>query len=141
LAALAYFAGAANGETTDADGKTTKMAFTAKLDGTDAPVTGNPMGDTISIKHPSPTKLVGSIKQGGKPAATVHVVISADERTRTVTETGKTADGKAVHIVMYTTSSKADPQEKGQSLKRKTHEVKGRTFSEAEGGEGAAAVS
>src|ERR1700683_1144092 len=55
-----------NGETTDASGKTTNMSFKAQLDGTDAPVTGNPMGDTISIKHPSPDKLVGSINAGGK---------------------------------------------------------------------------
>ena len=89
-----------NGETTDASGKTTNMSFKAQLDGTDAPVTGNPMGDTISIKHPSPDKLVASIKAGGKPTVTVHVVVSADGKTRTVTYSGKTADGKAVHTVM-----------------------------------------
>jgi hypothetical protein len=89
-----------NGETTDAAGKTTKMSFAAKLDGTDAPVTGNPMGDTISIKHPSPDKLVASIKAGGKPTVTVHVVVSADGKTRTATYSGKTADGKDVHTVM-----------------------------------------
>ena len=89
-----------NGETTDASGKTTNMSFKAQLDGTDAAVTGNPTGDTISIKHPSPNRLVGSIKQGGKLTATVHVVVSADGKTRTVTESGKTPDGKAVHAVM-----------------------------------------
>jgi hypothetical protein len=88
------------GETVNADGKTTKMSFTAKLDGSDNPVTGNSMGDTIAIKHPSANKLEGSIKHGGKVAVTVHVVVSADGKTRTVTETGKNADGKAVHDVM-----------------------------------------
>jgi hypothetical protein len=42
------------GETTNLDGKNTKMSPTAKLDGTDSPVTGNPMGLTIAIKHRSP---------------------------------------------------------------------------------------
>lgn len=88
------------GETTDAAGKTTKMSFTAKLDGTDSPVTGNPMGDTISIKHPSPSKLVATIKKGGKETVTVHVVVSADGKSRTATYSGKNPDGKAVHDVM-----------------------------------------
>jgi hypothetical protein len=87
-------------ESTDAAGKTTNMSFSAKLDGTDSPMTGNPTGDTISIKHPSPNKLVGSIKQGGKQTAAVTVVVSADGKTRTVTQTGKTADGKAFKSVM-----------------------------------------
>ena len=87
-------------ETVNAEGKTMNMAFSAKLDGTDSPMTGNPMGDTISIKHPSPNKLEGSIKHGGKVTVTVHVVVSADGKTRTVTQTGKNADGKALHDVL-----------------------------------------
>jgi len=83
----------------DASGKPTKMSFTAKLDGTDAPVTGNPNGDTISIKHPSPNHFVGTIKKDGKAAVTVHVTVSADGKTRTVTFTGKNADGKDIHDV------------------------------------------
>ena len=89
-----------SGETVNAEGKTTKMAFTAKLDGSDSPVTGNSMGDAISIKHPSPNKLEGSIKHDGKPVVTVHVVVSADGKTRTVTQTGKNADGKPLHDVL-----------------------------------------
>ena len=52
------------GETTKLDGKNTEMSFTAKLDGTGSPVTGNPMGDTIAIKHPSPSKVVATIRKG-----------------------------------------------------------------------------
>src|SRR5580704_13999942 len=88
------------GETTDAAGKTTKMSFTAKLDGTDSPVTGNPLGDTISIKHQSPNKLVATMKKGGKETVTVHVVVAADGKSRTATYSGKNADGKVVHDVM-----------------------------------------
>ena len=45
-------------------------------------------------------KLIGFIKQGGKVTANVSVVVSADGKTRTVTETGKTPDGKAIRTVM-----------------------------------------
>jgi predicted SnoaL-like aldol condensation-catalyzing enzyme len=88
------------GETVNADGKTTKMAFTAKLDGSDSPVTGNTMGDTIAIKHPSASKFVATLKNGGKVTVTVHVTVSADGKTRTTTYSGKNADGKDVHSVM-----------------------------------------
>ena len=86
-------------EGTDASGKAITSAFTAKLDGTDAPVTGNPYGDTISIKHPSPNRFVATVKKDGKVTVTVHVVISADGKSRTATYSGKTADGKAVNDV------------------------------------------
>jgi hypothetical protein len=83
----------------DASGKPTDGSFTAKLDGTDTPITGNPLGDTISIKHPSPNRLVAQIKKDGKLTMTVHIVVSADGKTRTATYTGKTSDGKDVHEV------------------------------------------
>jgi hypothetical protein len=86
-------------EGTDAAGKAVKSSFTAKLDGTDAPATGNPYGDTISVKQPSPKKLVATIKKDGKVTMTVHVVVSADGKTRTSTYSGKNADGKEVKDV------------------------------------------
>jgi hypothetical protein len=89
-----------SGETTDAAGKSTPMSFTAKLDGSDSPVTGNPLGDTIAIKHPSPSKFEATIKSGGKVTVTVHVVVSADGKTRTLTYSGKTPDGKDAHSVL-----------------------------------------
>jgi hypothetical protein len=86
----------------DASGKPMSASFTAKTDGTDTPVTGNPYGDTISVKHPSPNHLTAVIKKGGKVTMTVHVVVSADGKTRTATYIGKNADGKAVHdVVLY----------------------------------------
>src|ERR1700683_4362497 len=86
----------------DASGKATSSSFTAKTDGTDAPSMGNPYGDTVSIKHPSPNRLVATIKKGGKVTMTVHVVVSADGKMRTATYSGKTADGKEVHdVVVY----------------------------------------
>jgi len=87
-------------EGVDASGNPTKTSFTAKTDGTDAPATGNPYGDTISVKHPSPNRLIVMIKKGGKVTVTVHVVVSADGKSRTATYSGKSADGKDVKDVV-----------------------------------------
>jgi hypothetical protein len=86
----------------DASGNPTNSSFTAKTDGTDAPTTGNPYGDTIAIKHSSPNHLVATIKKAGKVTMTVHIVVSADGKSRTATYSGKNADGKDVHdVVVY----------------------------------------
>jgi hypothetical protein len=86
-------------EGTDASGNPTTSSFSAKTDGTDAPVTGNPLGDMISIKQMDSHHLTGHLKKDGKETVTVHVVVSKDGKTRTLTITGKTPDGKAVHDV------------------------------------------
>src|SRR5277367_3151842 len=89
-------------ETTYATGDPVKTSFTAKTDGTDSPTMGNPYGDMISIKHTSPNHLVATIKKAGKVTMTVHVVVSADGKTRTSTYSGKNADGKDVKdVVVY----------------------------------------
>jgi hypothetical protein len=87
-------------EGTNADGKPNNTAFRAKMDGKDAPVTGNPFGDTIAIQHPSPNKFTATIKKDGKVTMTVHVVVAADGKSRTSAYSGKNADGKEVHDVM-----------------------------------------
>jgi hypothetical protein len=84
----------------DAAGNASHGTFTAKLDGTDAPLAGNPYGDTISVKRMSPTHFVAKIKKGGAVVMTVHVVLDAAKMTRTATYTGKNADGKEVHDVL-----------------------------------------
>lgn len=87
-------------EGVDASGNPTNTSFTAKTDGTDSPTAGNPYGDTIAIKHPSPNRLIATIKKGGKVTVTVHVVVAANGKSRTATYSGKTADGKEVHDVV-----------------------------------------
>jgi hypothetical protein len=84
-------------EGTDANGKTLDSSLEAKLDGTDAPITGNPNGDTISIKRTDSHHSVAHLKKDGKDTVTVRVVVSKDGMTRTQTITGKTPDGKAVN--------------------------------------------
>ena len=88
-------------DTVDASGSTSHASFSAKFDGTDSPVTGNPDGDTIAIKRLSPTHLTATLKKGGAVTETVHIVIAADGKSRTVTFTGKNGKGEKVHNVIF----------------------------------------
>jgi len=84
----------------DAAGNAFHGSFTAKVDGTDAPVVGVPYADTISVKQMTPTHLVAKLMKGGTVMTTVHVVVDTDKMTRTATYTGKNQDGKEVHDVL-----------------------------------------
>jgi hypothetical protein len=88
-------------EGVDASGNAVHGSFTAKFDGTDSPVSGNPNGDTIALKRISPTRIVATLKKGGAVTETVHVVVAADGKSRTATYTGKDAQGKKVHDVVF----------------------------------------
>jgi hypothetical protein len=85
----------------DASGNATHGSFTAKLDGTDAPVSGISYADTVSTKRSSPTHFVATLKKGGAVMMTVHIVIAADGKSRTVTYSGKNEKGEAEHDVVF----------------------------------------
>jgi hypothetical protein len=88
-------------EGVDASGNAIHGSFTAKLDGTDAPVSGISYADTVSLKRSSPTHFVATLKKGGAVTMTVHVVIAADGKSRTATYTGKNEKGEAEHDVVF----------------------------------------
>jgi hypothetical protein len=81
----------------DAAGNATHSEFTAKFGGPDVPVTGIPYADTIALKRVGSKQIIGTYKKGGKVTVTVHVVVSADGKTRRVTYDGKNQNGKALH--------------------------------------------
>ena len=83
-------------EGTDAQGKTVQAGYTAKFDGTPAPWTGNPMADTASPKKIDDNSYENTWKMGGKGTVTAKVVVSADGKTLTITQTGTDPQGKAV---------------------------------------------
>lgn len=89
-------------DTTPLTGPRTHAEVTAKFDGRDYPVKGNPNADTQAY-----TKIDGHsyqvvAKKAGKVTVTTKVVISADGKTRTATQTGTDAQGKAVNnTVVY----------------------------------------
>ncbi len=85
-----------------ADGKPTHQEFTAKYDGKDYPFKGNPDADTISYKRIDANTVEAATKKEGKATVTAKIVVSKDGKTRTVTMTGKNAQGKDVNnAVVY----------------------------------------
>jgi len=84
-------------EGVDAEGNATHAMFTAKFGGPDAPVTGIPYADMVSLKRVRPNHIVATMKKGGKVTMTVHVVVAEDGKSRRLTYEGKNEKGKAVH--------------------------------------------
>jgi hypothetical protein len=82
-----------------ADDKPTHSEFQAKFDGKDYEFKGNPDADTLSYKKTDANTLEATLKRKGAPAITANVEVSADGKTRTVTQTGKDAKGKDIKIV------------------------------------------
>ncbi len=83
-------------ETVTSTGETMHGSFTAKLDGTEAPVSGIPYADMISVKQMSPLHTVAKLSKGGKLMMTVHVVVAADGKSRTVSYSGTNEKGQTV---------------------------------------------
>lgn len=83
-------------DTVPATGAAVHWTVTAKFDGKDVAVKANPNADMISFKKISDRSYEISNKKSGKPTTTGRVVISADGKTRTNTQTGVGVDGKPV---------------------------------------------
>jgi hypothetical protein len=88
-------------EGVDASGSATHGSFSAKLDGTEAPVSGISYADAVSLKRSSPTHFLATLRKGGAVTMTVHVVIAADGKSRTATYSGKNDKGEAEHDVVF----------------------------------------
>jgi hypothetical protein len=85
----------------DARGMGSSTSFSAKIGGGDTGALGILYGDTISITEPSPGHLVAVIKKDGKVTITAHADVAADGKSRMVTYSGKTADGKEIKDKLY----------------------------------------
>jgi len=81
------------------DGMRIHTEFTAKYDGIDYPITGDPYSDTISIRRIDPNHVDTFWKKGGNVVATARNVISPDGRTWTETIATRDAQGRPVTIV------------------------------------------
>ena len=88
-----------NAEGVTADGTPMKWGYTATIDGQEAPVTGNPDGDTISVKRVSPSSVETTLKKAGKVTIVNTATVSADGQTLTVTSKGTNAKGQTVNNV------------------------------------------
>ena len=81
-----------------ADGKPTHAEFQAKYDGKDYPFKGNPDADMLSYKRIDTNTLEATTKLNGKRTIAAKAVVSADGKTRTVTQMGTNAQGQALNI-------------------------------------------
>ena len=81
-----------------ADGKPTHTEFQAKYDGKDYPFIGNPDADRLSYKRIDANTLEATTKLNGKSTIAANVVVSADGKTRTVTQVGTNAQGQALNV-------------------------------------------
>ena len=78
----------------DADGKVTHTEFAAKFDGKDYPYKGNPNITSISVRRIDDDTYEYTLK--GKIHTVTRSVVSKDGKSRTMTQTGTNAEGKAV---------------------------------------------
>ena len=78
-------------------GLPTHSEVTAKFDGKDTPVKGNPNADTTAYTRIDSRSYQAVSKKNGQVTITSRVVVSADGKMRTVTQTGVDAQGKKVN--------------------------------------------
>jgi histidinol dehydrogenase len=83
----------------EADGKNTHFEWTAKFDGKDYPVTGDPGRDAVSVKKIDDYTLDITNKKAGKVTTMIHAVYAKDGKSRTETVTGTDAQGRKIENV------------------------------------------
>jgi hypothetical protein len=83
----------------EADGKMTHFEWSAKFDGKDGAVTGDPGRDAVSVKKIDDYTLEIKNKKAGKVTTTIKAVYAKDGKTRTETVTGLNAEGKKIENV------------------------------------------
>jgi hypothetical protein len=84
----------------DAQGKTTHTGYVSKFDGKDVPYEGNPNADTASPKRIDANTYENTWKKGGKTTVVAKVVVSADGKSMTVSQSGKDASGQPVNTTL-----------------------------------------
>jgi hypothetical protein len=91
-----------NADGIDAAGTPTHVAYTAKYDSKDYPVTGVPSADMVAVKRIDASTTQSTLKKAGQVVMTVSSVVSQDGKTRTSTFKGKDAQGNDVNnVVVY----------------------------------------
>jgi hypothetical protein len=83
-----------------AEGRSSTAEFTARYDGKDYPLTGSPSVNSIAITVIDRYSADAVEKKDGKPALTIHRVISLDGKTMTITSKGTAAGGRQIDNVM-----------------------------------------
>lgn len=90
------------GDGVGADGTATHSEFLSKYDGKDVPYPGNPDADTAAPKKVDDSTYTNTWKKDGKTTITAKVVVSADGKSMTITQTGTNAKGETVNnVILY----------------------------------------
>ena len=90
------------GDGVGADGKPSRSTFLSKFDGKDVPYEGVPDAETASPMKIDDNSYSNTWKKGGKATITAKVVVSADGKTMTITQTGMNAKGEPVNnVIVY----------------------------------------
>jgi hypothetical protein len=84
----------------DADGKPMHWEFQAKYDGKFNPFKGNPDADMIAYKRIDANTIEATTQRKGAVTGHSKAVVSADGKTRTLTQTGKNAKGQDINNVL-----------------------------------------
>ena len=85
---------------TDAAGNSVHNEWVGKFDGKDYPVTGDAASDARAYTKVDDRHLSLKVKKGGKVTGTVKIAVSADGKSRTVSQTTTDASGKKVSSTM-----------------------------------------
>jgi len=85
----------------NADGTTTHWDFTAKFDGKDYPLTGDPDRDMASVKKLDDFTIEVVNKKAGKVTTSMKIVVAKDGKSRTNAVTGQTAAGVAINSILF----------------------------------------
>ncbi len=80
----------------DSQGKPVHTSFSAKYDGKDHPVTGNPDADTIAVTRTGPNSARATMKKGGKVVQQTRRTVSKDGKSLTLATRGTNAKGEKI---------------------------------------------
>jgi hypothetical protein len=78
----------------EADGKKSREEWSAKYDGLDYPMSGDPAVDTVALKRIDDGTLEITFKKSGKEIERSRVVVSPDRKITTVTAKAKDEKGR-----------------------------------------------
>ena len=89
------------GDRVNADGSRTQWEWTAKFDGKDYAVKGDPDRDMVSLKKIDDNTIEVTNKKDGKVANTMKIVVAKDGKSRTNEAAFTNAKGVKVHNIIF----------------------------------------
>ncbi|MEP7132914.1 MAG: hypothetical protein ABI914_07100 [Acidobacteriota bacterium] len=90
------------GDGVGANGKPSHTTYVSRFDGKEVPYEGNQDADTASPMKIDDNSYSNTWKKGGKATITGKILVAADGKTMTITQSGTNAKGEAVnHSIVY----------------------------------------